>query len=300
MLKRWLAVIILLLLLPWAGLAAEPVVFHGPSPGQAPYSPAQQVDISPPLGDNLLQVDFINITIGDCILLRCGGQTMLIDGGTSNRFDIVLNFLCAHDIQHLDYLLNTHAHDDHIEVQHRLVQSRFSIGEFLSLHAPDDQDPAIQKIRLMLAGRGIPYRQVFPGDEMQLGDAQLYFLGDDITQHASLNSRSLMTRVHFGDRSILLTADVTGKSQSVIADAFPGLLNVDIMQIPHHGYNLFHKNRLLNDASPEMVVITNRRRTVQRIEAVLQRRRMPRYYLPNGHIRLQTDGQIWHAWQQAD
>ena len=286
--KRWIALILLLFLLPVAGMAGEPAVFHGPSPGQAPYAAAPRLDASPLLSDDLLQVDFINIVIGDCILLRSGGQAMLIDGGTSNRFDTVVAFLQEHNIRHLDYLLNTHAHDDHIQVQQLLVHSGFSIGAFLSSHAPDDGEPAIQRMRLLLAARGVPYQQVFPGDEMQLGGARLRFLGDSVSRDISLNSRSLMTHVQFGERSILLTADVTGESQSVIANAYPGLMKVDVMQIPHHGYNLFHENRLLDDADPEAVIITNRRSTAQGMETVLNRRKLPRYYLPSGHIRLQT------------
>ncbi len=117
MTKKWIALILLLFLLPGMGRAAEPVVFHGPSPGQAPYAPAPRLEASPPLGQDLLQVDYINIVIGDCILLRAGGQAMLIDGGTADRIDTVLSFLQDNNIQHLDYLFNTHAHDDHIQVQ---------------------------------------------------------------------------------------------------------------------------------------------------------------------------------------
>ena len=64
--------------------------------------------------DGNLIVDFIDVGQGDSILIRQGDHAMLIDGGTSECKDDLLNFLKSENIQKFDYIVGTHPHEDHI------------------------------------------------------------------------------------------------------------------------------------------------------------------------------------------
>ena len=56
--------------------------------------------------DGNLIVDFIDVGQGDSILIRQGDHAMLIDGGTSECKDDLLNFLKSENIQKFDYIVD--------------------------------------------------------------------------------------------------------------------------------------------------------------------------------------------------
>ena len=61
-----------------------------------------------------LVIDFIDVGQGDSILIRQGDATMLIDGGTSECKDDLLNYLGSQEIDKFEYIVGTHPHEDHI------------------------------------------------------------------------------------------------------------------------------------------------------------------------------------------
>jgi len=64
--------------------------------------------------DPELTVYFIDVGQADGALIVCDGETMLIDGGNAADSDLIYSFLRNHGITHLDYIVATHAHEDHV------------------------------------------------------------------------------------------------------------------------------------------------------------------------------------------
>ena len=52
----------------------------------------------------------------DSALVICDGHYMLIDGGNAEDSDLVYAYLERHGAEHLDYMVASHAHEDHIGV----------------------------------------------------------------------------------------------------------------------------------------------------------------------------------------
>ena len=61
-----------------------------------------------------LSVHYIDVGQADSILLLCDGQSMLIDGGNVEDSSLVVSYLQDQGITTLDYVVNTHAHEDHV------------------------------------------------------------------------------------------------------------------------------------------------------------------------------------------
>jgi len=59
-------------------------------------------------------VYFIDVGQADSALIVCDGETMLIDGGNTADSDLIYTFLKNHGVSHLDYIVATHAHEDHV------------------------------------------------------------------------------------------------------------------------------------------------------------------------------------------
>ena len=61
-----------------------------------------------------LKVHFIDVGQADCILLEQSGHFMLIDAGNNDDGNIVVDYLKKQGVTKLDYIIGTHAHEDHI------------------------------------------------------------------------------------------------------------------------------------------------------------------------------------------
>ena len=61
-----------------------------------------------------LEVHFIDVGQADAALVLCDGESMLIDGGNSEDSDVIYTYLEKQKVEELDYMVCTHAHEDHV------------------------------------------------------------------------------------------------------------------------------------------------------------------------------------------
>ena len=61
-----------------------------------------------------LLIDFIDVGQADSILVRNQDKVMIIDAGTNEAGETVVNYLKNLGITKIDYLIGTHPHEDHI------------------------------------------------------------------------------------------------------------------------------------------------------------------------------------------
>lgn len=276
-------------------------ILYAPLKGRAPFVQVELTDHFPFQDDaELLDVDFINVGIGDAVFVQSGGETMLIDGGTRRQSAAMMRFLEERDIRELTYLFNTHAHDDHIEGIQFLIRNGYRAGEVLSMHPRDDKNVQHAALMGLIDEAGIPFRQVHSGETMMLGKAALTFIRDERKDAGlSLNAMSMMLLIRYGNRSIFLPADVSGESLTLAAQSFPDLLSTDIMKSPHHGINRLRED-FLGFLNLKLVVITNNRSGGEELASQLLYKRIPHIYTSTGTLHLQTDGEHWFVHQAPD
>ena len=262
-----------------------------------------QVHASEPPADwaekPVLRWTIFDVDEGDAMLLECGGESMLVDGGPNPFREQLRDALMARGLEHsMKYMFSTHFHDDHIDGLYRLFQYGFTAGEFL--HAYSDRTAA-EDMRMSRTIReakrnGVPVRRVVDGDMLTLGDAQLQVMrclaisGD--------NARSLVLKVQYKDASILLCADIVGQVQHWFHENRPqDLLDADLIKAPHHGINRT-VTEFLHAVSPETMIITNeRRRMYHETIDQLEHENLPAYFSGDGTVYAVTDGTDWYVYQ---
>ncbi len=245
----------------------------------------------------------------DSFVVECGGETMLIDGGNKPKEADLTAFLEEHGWQHLNMIFSTHPHDDHIEAQYNaLMHDKITADVFLSPFAEDykanDRLEFQRKTVKVLNEKGIPFRQVSTGDELTLGSAKMvvYRYGKETKKPGggsmTINDMSAVLWIHFGDSTILLTADIGGTIQKMLAQEFGAEgLKSDILKAPHHGKNAVNAE-LLKTVDPELVIITGK---VTRTETcVNQIKKYGKEWKRTsyGTILMETDGKDWYVNQE--
>ena len=61
-----------------------------------------------------LRIHFIDVGQGDSIIIEQKGHFMLIDAGTNECEDDLITYINSLNITKFDYVIGTHAHEDHI------------------------------------------------------------------------------------------------------------------------------------------------------------------------------------------
>lgn len=244
------------------------------------------------MGEGLLEIWFGRVSVCDCFIVRCNGEVMMIDGGmvkTSPYSKLLLEKL---GIDGVDYLFNTHHHDDHLQMQEYLLRTGFNAGVFLTPYGRSYPVEAQQKMEATVDTRGIPYQTISHGDTLMLGGengAQITFYR--WTKNTNANFSSVMCRIVYGERSVYLMADVIGEAQKDLAENYLDVIpwDSDILKVGHHGYTK-QDPTLLSAISPELCIVTNSKPGAAETIAQLNRLGLAWKNTETGTVYARTDG----------
>jgi beta-lactamase superfamily II metal-dependent hydrolase len=283
--KKLLILVLALVCLLTCAWAEEPVIRYIADESELPQGWAEK---------DLLRLTFVDVQRSDAILLQCGGENMLLDGGLGQHYLRVFRVLDDAGVTGLKYLWNTHCDGDHSQGLKCLMNSDlYGTGVLLCPNPKTYNDPDDDHEKMVRAAdrHGWTYQQIAHGEVFTLGGAQLTVVrcGENYGQ----NNRSAAARVEFGGRSIFLAADIGVKAQEYLA-AQPDaqLLDCDILKAPHHGLDAVNPV-FVGAVSPEGVVITN----MNASEVDAGWKAYQPLYAGDGVVVLETDGNVWYAWQ---
>ena len=239
----------------------------------------------------LLQVIFPNVWDEDSALILCGGKALLLDCAKESHGSRVVAMLDQLGVTRLDYVVNSHPHNDHI-LGLKSIAKAVEIDQLLFCFP--EKETKHMPVALKTADKyDIPVLWYGDGDQFVLGDAviDVWLKGDD---DWTLNERSAQMRLQFGERTMLFTGDMMQKTQKRLMEVIDNrLLDVDIFKYPHHGLSL-PDNDFFDLVSPAYVIITNTAgdRT-QKVRRYLDQRQVPWVTTSPGYVSLTTDGVTW-------
>ena len=260
-----------------------------------------------------LELTVLDVRQGDSLFLSFPDHSSLVvDGGgllgrsfgehfDDDSFDVgervVSNYLWSVGLRKIDALALTHAHHDHMSGLRALLDN-FEVGELWV-----GQNPLTPEyINLLKAAlrRGIVIRRLAVGDRFFFHSAELEFLnpvrGAPNAKTPS-NNDSLAFRLQFGERSLLLTADIERRVETEIL-ARRANLKSDVLKVAHHGSRSSSLPEFLDRVSPVWALISvgehspfghPHKEVLDRIE----KRHVPVFRTDrNGAICISTDGRI--------
>lgn len=224
--------------------------------GWSDISAALGVTNPPVTAEGELEIHFIDVDNADCIFVRQQDKTMLIDAGESHTYDRVESYLEDYGVTHLDLVIATHPHADHIGGMPAVLE-HFSVGEFVMSFMPEDATPTTKTYIHMLElldEKEIPVHEAQVGDVYELGIARLQILGP-IEETDEKNDMSVVTRLTFGDRAFLFTGDAeSGVEKQLVNSGYD--LSADVLKLGHHGSKTSSSSLFLKTVSPQCVVAT--------------------------------------------
>ncbi|MBQ8623410.1 MAG: MBL fold metallo-hydrolase [Oscillospiraceae bacterium] len=208
------------------------------------------------VADGNAKVHFINVGQGDCeLIISDDGKTMLIDSGEAEYGATVVNYLKNLGINHLDYVIATHPHSDHIGGLSTVILSDITVGRIIVPRINDEFVPTTRTYEGFLdsvADKGYKLSAAKTETfEFGKGTISIYMTDYD---GDNLNNYSVVTRFDFGNSSFLFTGDMEAQTEKTLIMVGHDV-NVDVLKVGHHGSNTSSCEEFLNVVTPDYCVI---------------------------------------------
>lgn len=214
--------------------------------------------------DGEFQLHHIDVGQADAtLLLAPNGESMLIDTGDwRDSGETVLAYLDKHDIDHIDHLVGTHGHADHIGGHADIIETyeteRDGIGAIYDsgvAHTSQTYENYLDAVER----HGVDLFEVAAGDELPFGDDVDVTVmnppeGDSGTD---LHYNSIVLGIEFGEVQYLTTGDAETNAESRLSEEWGSDLGSDIYHAGHHGSKTSSSESFLAEVSPSMGVISS-------------------------------------------
>ena len=251
---------------------------------------------NPPSTDSKKQkIHFIKQAgAGDAILLESNGHFAMIDvgvPGSNNDCSIVTNYLKNNNVSKLDFILITHAHNDHMgcgesviskySVSNLYIKELYSNGKNVSKTIQKQYNSLIntaknKKITINYVNRDSNSDTYVKSLKMGDMSIKLYNTKQRMDEspwngnnelYNNENNNSIMALVTVNSKKTFLTGDM--EDVNIMKKIVPDLVkSIDVLKLPHHGkgakeekdqgFTICGLNKsLLNNLKPSYLVATN-------------------------------------------
>jgi competence protein ComEC len=208
-----------------------------------------------------LEIDFLDVGQGDSALVTMpDGTTLLVDGGgdtidSTRRIGetVVSEYLWWRGLSRIDYVLPTHADADHIDGLNDVLKN-FTVRSALIARRPAD-DPEFAKFSQTLTRTNTPSETIEAGDVIHFGDVVVSVLWPPTGGDKSANNDSIVLRIEYGERSLLLTGDIEQAAERALL-ASQERLHADVIKVPHHGSKTSSTEGFVIATKPQLAIIS--------------------------------------------
>ncbi len=207
--------------------------------------------------NNLSKIHMLNVGQGDSFLIESvDGTQLLLDGGRDATVLTELSKVMAWNDKYIDVVIATHPDADHVGGLVDVLK-RYKIGLFLTSDVVADTQTYKSLIQSVV-DKKIPAYYVRQGMNLNLADKTDFkiLFPDRDTHDWETNTASVVGRLQIGDRSALFTGDSPISVEKYLAQTITKELDVDVLQIGHHGSKTSTSSEYLKATTPELGLIS--------------------------------------------
>lgn len=199
---------------------------------------------------DLLKVSFLDVGQADSILINANNKYMLIDAGNNEDGEKLVTYLKSLGIEKFDYVVGTHAHEDHIGGMDNIIDS-FEIGTF---YMPDviTTTKTFEDVLDSLEKKNLNFDTPQIGSTFDLGKSKIetIYVGED---SKNLNDTSIILKLTYGNVSFLFTGDTESDVEKTLLNKD---IESDVLKVAHHGSNTSSSNAFLKKVNPKYAIIS--------------------------------------------
>lgn len=200
-------------------------------------------------------ISFFDVGEGDSTLVECDGHYMLVDGGNPSESRFLYSYLEKHGINYLDYIICTHAHEDHVGG----LAGALNYASVGTAYCPvtEFDTRAFNSFVKYLGVQGKEITVPQAGDSFNLGSATVQIIGpvDMSLAEDNENNTSIVLRIKYGETSFLITGDAEEAEElSIVRSRYD--LRSTVLRVGHHGSYTSTSEDFIKAVKPEYCVIS--------------------------------------------
>jgi len=200
-----------------------------------------------------LKIYFLDVGQGDAtVIISPSGKVAMIDSGPDES--LILNYLKNLNISHIDLLIASHAHSDHITGMDKVI-TRYKPKAFIDPGFPYTTD-TYERMITAIEQNHVNY---YEGTSRKINLGSLTFTilppVSPFIPVSELNNNSSVVRLDYNDFSCLFAGDIEKEREEQLITEVRNNLNVDILKIGQHGSCYSSCPLFIQSAKPEMAVI---------------------------------------------
>ena len=177
----------------------------------------------------------------------------MIDSGPDEY--LILQKLRALNISHIDLLIDSHPHTDHITGMDTIIDT-YQPRVFVDIGIPHTTI-AYEKLILAIQNNNMNYYQAIER-KISLGPLIFHILppANPYLEISELNNNSTVIRLDYGKVSFLFPGDIESERESQLLTQSRNQLNVDILKVPHHGSFDASSSGFIQAVNPVVAIIS--------------------------------------------
>lgn len=223
-----------------------------------------------------LTISMLDIGQGDAVLIQTGAKNILIDTGDDKYYEDgkkgkentqLLTELQKLKIDHIDTLVMTHAHADHIGKADKVI-AQYGVKELVYNGIPSTSKYFVNALKAAKAN-GTKQVKVKAGDVLDFGNGVSFeivsptqsLIDEDTAdikakKKVDVNNESVVGRLTFGNFAMLFTGDAEGPVEKTMAASYGKKLKCQVLKAGHHGSKTSSTAEFLKLVQPESVVMS--------------------------------------------
>lgn len=200
-----------------------------------------------------ITLNFLSVGQADSIFIQTGETNMLIDAGNNDDSDFIVNYLKSKNVTKLDYVIGTHAHEDHIGGLDAVINN-FDISTFI-MPKSSVSTKTYEDVLTAVSKKNLKITKPVPGTKYTIGKGEFTIFAPNSETYDSLNNYSVVVKIKFGSNTFLLDGDAESLSENeMIKKGFD--LKADLLKLGHHGSTSSTAQNFLNLVKPKYAVIS--------------------------------------------
>lgn len=223
-----------------------------------------------------LIISMLDIGQGDAVLIQTGAKNILIDTGDDKYYEDgkkgkentqLLTELQKLKIDHIDTLVMTHAHADHIGKADKVI-AQYGVKELVYNGIPSTSKYFINALKAAKAN-GTQQVKVKAGDVLDFGNGVSFeivspsqsLIDEDTAaikakKKVDVNNESVVGRLTFGNFAMLFTGDAEGPVEKDMVASYGKKLKCQVLKAGHHGSKTSSTAEFLKLVQPESVLMS--------------------------------------------
>ncbi len=205
---------------------------------------AENIDIN----NNKLNIVFFYVGQADSTFIKLKDKTMLIDAGNNEDGNNIVNYLKSIGINKIDYLIGTHADEDHIGGLDDVIKNL----EVEKIYMPElgSDSKNFKNVIKQINNKNLKIETPEVGTIFDFADAKFEVMAQMKGENISKNNSSIVLKMEYGDTKYLFMGDAEKEVENSRKWE-----KVDVLKVGHHGSATSSTQKFLEQVSPKFAFI---------------------------------------------